>query len=349
MLAKHEHQDSIVQSDESGFQQFGSVKVPGRGRAPCQGIALLSPACGVEQNPQEQEMRQVDLGQSPQAFRRRRYCTARLIVMAGSILALGGISLAPAGSLAAPTAISEILELADVEIGCPDGGSECSPVECAVMNPTLYVVEGRARSASGRFAASYASQGFNLNDGTGGLFIATPKDSDLEVQRGDRLRVTGTSGCVWGTLSLTDVIVEEAPDKGPVVFAPRQVGQLAHAPSIDGGPEVTPNWCDCLNPFSATEGEVITVRGTAVADLADDGEYGFKLFLDDGTGVAQIFIDAKSGVRVKKIRDSLLTQGEDLCVTGVVGQFAGVGFELLPRTTRDIRRARPKRRNPCRH
>ena len=83
--------------------------------------------------------------------------------------------------------------------------------------------------------------------------------------------------------------------------------------------------------------------------MADDGEYGFKLFLDDGTGVAQIFIDAKSGVRVKKIRDSLLTQGEDLCVTGVVGQFAGVGFELLPRTTRDIRRARPKRRNPCRH
>jgi len=162
--------------------------------------------------------------------------------MAGSILALRGILLAPTGILAAPTAISEILEFTDVEIGCPDAGSECSTVECAVMNPTLYVVEGRA--ASGRFAASYASQGFNLNDGTGGLFIATPKDSDLEVQRGDRLRVTGTSGCVWGTLSLTDVIVEEAPDKGPVVFAPRQVGQLAYAPSIDGGPEVTPNWCD---------------------------------------------------------------------------------------------------------
>jgi uncharacterized Zn finger protein len=43
-----------------------------------------------------------------------------------------------------------------------------------------------------------------------------------------------------------------------------------------------------------------------------------------------------------------LVEGEDLCVTGVVGQFAGVGFELLPRTTRDIRRARPDRDNPCR-
>jgi hypothetical protein len=65
MLAEHEHQDSIVQSDESGFQQFDSVKVSGRERAPCQGVALLSPACGVEKNPQEQEVRQVDVGQSP--------------------------------------------------------------------------------------------------------------------------------------------------------------------------------------------------------------------------------------------------------------------------------------------
>ena len=63
-----------------------------------------------------------------------------------------------------------------------------------------------------------------------------------------------------------------------------------------------------------------------MADLAVDGTYGFKLFLDDGTGVAQIFIDADSGVRVDKIRNRLLVEGKDLCVTGVVGQFAGVGF-----------------------
>jgi hypothetical protein len=114
--------------------------------------------------------------------------------------------------------------LADVENSCPDGGTEYGSVECAVKNPTLYVVEGRARSASGHFAASYASQGFNLNDGTGGLFIKTPENSDLEVERGDRLRVTGMSGCTWGTLSLPDIVVEDAAGKGPVVCAPRQVG-----------------------------------------------------------------------------------------------------------------------------
>ena len=283
-----------------------------------------------------------------QSIRGRPLSRASFAAATGSALALCGVLLAPVKAQAAPTAISEVIALAEVAIGCPGGAAECSPVECTVTNPTLYTVEGRARSASGRFAASYASQGFNLNDGIGGLFIATPKDSDVEVERGDRLRVTGTTGCKAGTLSLVNVVVEEAADKGPVVFAPRQVGELTYAPEIMGHPEVTPNWCHCLNPFSATEGDVITVRGTAMADLADDGEYGFKLFLDDGNGVAQIFIDAKSGVRVPKIRDRLLREGKDLCVTGVVGQFAGVGFELLPRTTRDIRRARDGRDNPCR-
>ncbi len=53
-------------------------------------------------------------------------------------------------------------------------------------------------------------------------------------------------------------------------------------------------------------------------------------------------------VPVKKLRDRLLVKGVDLCVTGVLGQFAGLGHELLPRTGKDIRRARPGRENSCR-
>ena len=159
----------------------------------------------------------------------RRYFQAGFVSAAAGLLALSAISLAPGMAEAAPTAIGEIIALAEVEISCSDGGNDCSRVECTVANPTRYVVEGRARSASGRFTASYSSPGFNLNDGTGGLFIATPKGSDLEVERGERVRVTGTSHCSSGTLSLTNATVEEAPDKGPVVFAPRQVGQLTQA------------------------------------------------------------------------------------------------------------------------
>ncbi|MFP6639823.1 MAG: hypothetical protein VCC04_06250 [Myxococcota bacterium] len=241
-----------------------------------------------------------------------------------------------------PTALSEVIARVDLEISFDETDGY---VICEVANPTRYSVEGEVSAASGIFNASYENPGFQLHDGTGGIFVLT--DSNLGLERGDRVRVTGTTDCTSATLSLNQTDVSSASRKGPVVFAPRQIGELAVAPEILGDPEVTPNWCDCLDPFSATEGDVITVRGNAVADLEKDSVYGFKLFLDDGNGVAQIFIDADSDVPVDRIRNRLLRQGRDLCVTGVVAEFAGVGFELLPRTRHDIRRARPDTKNPC--
>ena len=242
-----------------------------------------------------------------------------------------------------PTALSEVIAKADTEIFVDEVSGR---VACEISNPTVYSVEGEVSAASGTFNASYSDPGFQLHDGTGGVFVLT--GTNLGLERGDRVRVTGTTHCTSATLSLTDTQVRPAPGKGPVVFAPRQIGELAAPPLIPGDPLVTPNWCDCLEPFSATEGDTITVRGSAVADLETDGIYGFKLFLDDGSGVAQVFIDADSDVPVERIRERLLSEGRDLCVTGVVAQFARVGFELLPRTRDDIRRARPDKENPCR-
>lgn len=241
-----------------------------------------------------------------------------------------------------PTALSEVIARVDREIFFDETEGR---VVCKVANPAVYTVEGEVSAASGTFNASYSDPGFQLHDGTGGIFVLT--GSDLGLERGERVRVTGTTDCTSATLSLNDTDVRRAARKGPVVFAPRQIGELAMPPVIPGNPEVTPNWCDCPDPFSATEGDVITVRGIAVADLENDGVYGFKLFLDDGNGVAQIFIDADAGIPVGRIRDRLLREGTDLCITGVVAQFAGVGFELLPRTRSDIRRAKLGRWEPC--
>jgi len=242
-----------------------------------------------------------------------------------------------------PTALSEVIAKTDAQIFVDETSGR---VVCEISNPTVYTVEGKVSAASGTFNASYSDPGFQLHDGTGGIFVLT--GSNLGLERGDRVRVTGTTQCTSATLSLKDTEVSPAPRKDPVVYAPRQIGQLAAPPVIPGDPVVTPNWCDCLEPFSATQGDTITVRGTAVADLETDSIYGFKLFLDDGTGVAQVFIDADSDVPVDRIRNRLLREGTDLCVTGVVAQFAGVGFELLPRARDDIRRARPDKQNPCR-
>lgn len=259
---------------------------------------------------------------------------------------LMAVSILPSFALAdssRPTALSEVIAKTDTQFFVDETSGR---VVCEISNPTVYSVEGEVSAASGTFKASYSDPGFQLHDGTGGVFVLT--GTNLGLERGDRVRVTGTTHCTSATLSLTDTNVSAAPRKGPVVFAPRQIGELAVPPVIQGDPLVTPNWCDCLEPFSATQGDTITVRGTAVADLETDSIYGFKLFLDDGSGVAQIFIDADSDVPVDRLRERLLREGTDLCVTGVVAQFAGVGFELLPRTRDDIRRARSDKANPCR-
>jgi len=50
---------------------------------------------------------------------------------------------------------------------------------------------------------------------------------------------------------------------------------------------------------------------------------------------------------VNEIRDTLLVQGADLCVTGLVAYFTGVGWELLPRFGTDVREADPKLGDGC--
>jgi len=247
---------------------------------------------------------------------------------------------------ALPTAINEIVLTAKAETTCDVEG--CSWPSCAVTNPTSYKsIAGLVTSPSNAFGASYGNAGVFVDDGTGGIFVQTKEDMGLSV--GDLVHVqNGSTLCLYGTLALEggEVTVEEegAVDVAPpvVTFRPRQVGELEKAPPdiADVAPS-SPTYCDCLEPFSATAGRVITVRGTAVADLADDDIYGYKLFLDDGAGVAQVFIDMNAAVPVADIRDTLLVEGADLCVTGLVAKFAGVGYELLPRTGDDIFKACP--------
>jgi len=267
-------------------------------------------------------------------------------------------------SLEPPVAISEVRATTVKLITCQsDGPQEATTcaTQCSVEagggaeELAAVTIEGSVSAASGKFAASYDDQGFQLADGTGGIFVMTGQ-VDFGLRRGERVRVSGTPHCLGGTLALdrTEVVSWDSDSssrrraRNPVVFAPLQIGELRAEPDgLERPEDVTPNWCDCLMPVSYTEGDVITVRGTAVSGVVDDLPYGHKLFLDDGSGVGQVFIDAGSGIAVDRLARRVITEGADLCVTGVVAQFAAAGFEILPRNRRDIRRARPQRQDPC--
>ena len=75
-----------------------------------------------------------------QSIRQQPLFRAGFAAATGTALALCGLLIAPVKAQAAPTAISEVIALAEVAIGCPDGGTDCNPVDCTVTNPTLYTV-----------------------------------------------------------------------------------------------------------------------------------------------------------------------------------------------------------------
>lgn len=77
-------------------------------------------------------------------------------------------------------------------------------------------------------------------------------------------------------------------------------------------------------------GRLVRVRGRLQGDVIDDRPWGWKLFIDDGSGPVLVFVDSKTGIDVTRFRD-----GQQIEATGVGGQFEQ-HFEILPRTQSDL-------------
>lgn len=82
---------------------------------------------------------------------------------------------------------------------------------------------------------------------------------------------------------------------------------------------------------TAVVGARVSIRGQ-VTGVQDDSPYGHKLWVDDGTGEAQVFIDASTALirhtNAWRVRDVLL-------VTGDVAKYQSL-YELLPKLPSDI-------------
>jgi len=254
-----------------------------------------------------------------------------------------------------PTAINQIVSTAETYIYCTSESGCDDPADyataCDIKEAEEFsIVHGYLTSASGQYGKSYGDDGFFVDDGTGGIFVTTSDSNDVgELKVGTYVKVKGgTTMCLYGTLALNGGTVEAMPDEKPssmhvtppiIVFSPKQIGQFEKPPFIPNFSGKVVNSCNCLDPESYTGGRLITVRGSMIGNLFDDGEWGWKVFLDDGSnGIGQVFIDGASDSYVQEIADTLLVEGTDLCVTGNVAQFAGVGWEILPRTKDDIQR-----------
>jgi len=80
----------------------------------------------------------------------------------------------------------------------------------------------------------------------------------------------------------------------------------------------------------ANEGKLVAVHGKIVGDIVDDRPWGWKIYLDDGSGKLLVFIAPSTQIDVSRFH-----VGQMLGVTGLSGHYEQ-HIELLPRTPADI-------------
>jgi len=170
-------------------------------------------------------------------------------------------------------------------------------------------IEGTDSTPSGAFASSFFDAGFGVQDDRAGIYVSL--QTDLHVVPGDRVRVTGVLADSFGLLILL-------PD------APSDVERRGH----ERPPEARRVATGAVG--ETTEGLLVSVRAAITrAPVADDG-FGFKLFVDDGSGELQIFVNLETGIDV-----SALAVGEKVKITGFSSQF-DVDYEIDPRFPQDV-------------
>lgn len=183
---------------------------------------------------------------------------------------------------------------------------------------TVVTVEGSVTVPSGDFASSTFDQGFGLQDETGGIYVSTADNPNLNFHR--RVQVTGVVG---------------DDGFGLLVLRP---ASLAGVVTPGGASAVQPTAVATGDVSEATEGLLVEVTGTLSRPIVNDLPYGYQVFVNDGSGETQIFIAASTGINPFTI--PFIVQGSEFTAVGYSGQFLGQ-YEVLPRHRGDIRPATP--------
>jgi hypothetical protein len=177
---------------------------------------------------------------------------------------------------------------------------------------TTVTIEGVVTVPAAAFTSGTGDAGFAIQDRTGGIYVSLERNLGLQVRQ--QVRVSGHLADSFGLLMLkpadpTDVKV------------------------LRCGPKVHPKRVATGGVNEATEGRLVQVIGTITQPVRTDLPYGYRVFVDDGSGEVQVFVYVSTGIDVRRLRP-----GQQVRVTGFSGQFAD-HYELNPRQPADIRPA----------
>ena len=170
-------------------------------------------------------------------------------------------------------------------------------------------VKGVVTVPSGYFASSIP-YGFAIQDETAGIYIVdTSEMRKGQFQLGDKVEVTGIRSESYGLSTIKE-------------YQTKKVGVAQ---------KVTPALVKTGDINESTEGTLISTSGV-IKKMKNDTPYGYKVYIDDGSGIIDIFVNTSTGM----LKDSSNWQiGKAITVTGFSSQY-GTEYECDPRVPTDI-------------
>jgi DNA/RNA endonuclease YhcR with UshA esterase domain len=178
---------------------------------------------------------------------------------------------------------------------------------------TVVTVEGTISVHPGAFRSTTSDESFAIQDESGGICVRMRLNPGLRVSQ--RVRVRGRIADSFGQLTLAPALESD-------------VKVLGRARGVRPKPISTGQ----VN--EATEGMIVKVTGTITKPVGDDLPYGYRVFIDDGSGEVQAFVHRSTGIRVASLQPGLR-----ISVSGLSGQY-NEHYEVMPRAPSDIRLSR---------
>ncbi|WP_434425000.1 DNA-binding protein [Nannocystis pusilla] len=172
-------------------------------------------------------------------------------------------------------------------------------------------VRGHVSVAPGTFESATFERGFAVADDGAGIYVKM--DEAASVALGDEVEVTG----VLGQMAKMRVVTA-----GPSAVAPLGKNAAVSPASIATG-EVDED----------VEGRLVRVTAAVTKTFVDDAPYGYKLWVDDGSGEIQLFFHVSAGFDAAALM--ALTAGQTLAVTGLAFQYEDT-YEVAPRSPADL-------------
>lgn len=178
------------------------------------------------------------------------------------------------------------------------------------------VVRGFVTVPSGLFTSFTGEQGFAVEDSTGGIYVSL--ELAITLQLGREVRVTGQ--------------LSEIAKLSVISSRKESVEQLSRQAVVQ------PSDITTGAVSAATEGRLVRIHGTLTRPLGDDRPYGYKIFLDAGSGETQVFVPVSTGIDPLALPG--LQAGQHLTVVGFSGRFNDT-YEVIPRFSADLAVAAP--------